>query len=88
MISNLEFEDIFEGVERGNITSSNWMVTFCPLHGEVQGSSNPSLNINLDTYQWKCGSGCSQGEVQDAIEFIAKRQHKSEVEIVEELCQN
>ena len=88
LISKLGFEDIFEGVAKGNVTGNNWMRTFCPLHGEVQGSSNPSLNINLDTYQWKCWSGCSQGEVQDAIEFIAKTQHKSEVEIVEELCQN
>ena len=88
LISNLEFEDIFEGVEKGKITSSNWMVTFCPLHGERRGSSRPSLNINMDTYKWKCHSGCSHGKVLDAMDFMAKNSNMSLPDVVDELCQN
>ena len=88
LIANLEFEDIFEGVEIGKITSSNWMVTFCPLHGEIRGSSRPSLNINMDTYKWKCHSGCSKGKVQDAMDFIAQNSNMPVANVIDELCQN
>ena len=42
-------------------------MAFCPLHGEVPGSSKPSLCIDIETGAWICFAGCGGGGIKQFL---------------------
>ena len=50
-------------------------MAFCPLHGEVPGSSKPSLCIDVETGSWICFAGCGGGGVKQFLHQLGETKH-------------
>lgn len=50
-------------------------MAFCPLHGEVPGSSKPSLCIDVETGSWICFAGCGGGGIKQFLKQHGETEH-------------
>ena len=50
-------------------------MAFCPLHGEVPGSSKPSLCIDVETGSWICFAGCGGGGIKQFLQQHGETEH-------------
>ena len=63
------FEKYVPGLRQGS--GDNYM-GFCPIHGEVQGKSKPSLSVNTETGLWFCFAGCGGGNLRSFLTKVGE----------------
>lgn len=69
-------ESIYEQyVTFSNVGTHPNRMAFCPIHGEVPGSSKPSLCINVETGAWICFAGCGGGGIKQFLSIHGETDH-------------
>lgn len=51
-------------------------MAYCPIHGEVAGSSKPSLCIDVETGSWICFAGCGGGGIDQFLKELGHTKHQ------------
>lgn len=75
-LSRRSIEDVYsEYVVFSNAGTHPNRMAFCPLHGEVAGTSKPSLCINVETGAWICFAGCGGGGLQQFLLKSGEAEH-------------
>ena len=69
-LSFLEFYSGYvTGLRKGN--SGNYS-GYCPIHGEEQGRSTPSLSVNVENGLWYCFAGCGGGAPKSFLQALGE----------------
>lgn len=75
--SGPDYREIYEkyvsGLRKG---SGDNFLGFCPIHGEIQGKSTPSLSINAANGLWNCFAGCGGGNLRSFLEALGEDRTK------------